>query len=228
MKALFFDAGPVITLVMARLSWMLPALKEKFDGEFYITPAVKHELVDRPLQTKRFQFEALQVMKLINDGVFTVYQEVPEKQVKQLLTLANKSFKVKGKTMDIIQQGEMEAIATAHGLPDAAVVMDERTLRLFVEKPQCLEELLEHRFKRDIVANPEKMQQFQSVVSGVTIIRSIELIALAYKFGMLQGYLPKQPRAKEMLLNAVFWAAKTNGCAVTAHEIEELKHLLLK
>ena len=45
---LFFDAGPVISLVMSRLAWLLPDLKKQFGGKFYITPAVKNELVDRP------------------------------------------------------------------------------------------------------------------------------------------------------------------------------------
>ena len=29
-KILFFDAGPVISLVMSRLPWILPELKRKF------------------------------------------------------------------------------------------------------------------------------------------------------------------------------------------------------
>ena len=52
MKALFFDAGPVITLVMARLVNVLPLLKAKYGGKFYITPAVHKELVERPISEK--------------------------------------------------------------------------------------------------------------------------------------------------------------------------------
>ena len=55
-KVLFFDAGPIISLVMSRMWWVLPKLKKEFGGTFYITPAVKFELVERPLQTKRFAF----------------------------------------------------------------------------------------------------------------------------------------------------------------------------
>ena len=39
-KILFFDAGPVITLIMSRLSWILPELKKQFKGKFYLTPSL--------------------------------------------------------------------------------------------------------------------------------------------------------------------------------------------
>ena len=84
-KSLFFDTGPIISLVMSRLIWILPKLKEKFQGNFYITPAVKYELVDRPIGVKRFEFEALQTMKLINDGVLEIYDDIPDKEVTNLL-----------------------------------------------------------------------------------------------------------------------------------------------
>ena len=132
-KALFFDAGPIITLVMSRLIWILPKLKEKFGGKFYITPGVKTELVERPLGIKRFEFEALQVMKLIRDGTLEVYDKVPKSRVEQLQNLANSSFKIKNKNMDIIQTGEMEAVTCALQTNASAVVMDERTLRLLIE-----------------------------------------------------------------------------------------------
>ena len=55
-KILFFDAGPIITLVMSRLIGILPDLKKKMNGKFYITPAVHKELIERPLMIKRFEF----------------------------------------------------------------------------------------------------------------------------------------------------------------------------
>ena len=61
MKSLIFDAGPIISLATNNLLWILEPLKNKFDGKFYLTDAVKRELVDRPLETKKFKFEAIQV-----------------------------------------------------------------------------------------------------------------------------------------------------------------------
>jgi hypothetical protein len=227
MKALFFDAGPVITLVLSRMGWLLPKLKEKFGGEFYITPAVKYELVDRPLTTKRFQLEALEVMKMIREGVFTIYDKVPEKKVNALKNLANSSFKLGNKNMDVIQAGEMESVACALQI-NAAVVMDERTLRLFIENNSEMQSLLEHRFKKKVTAHHEKMNFFSEQLKGITIIRSIELVAVAYKRGLLNSYIPPLKNGKSSLLKAVFWATKFNGCAVTEHEIIELEKYILK
>jgi len=138
---------------MSRLVWILPELKKKFGGKFYITPAVKLELVERPLGIKRFEFEALQVMKLIKDGVLEVYDKVPKSRVQQLQNLANSSFKIGSKNMDIIQTGEIEAVTCALQTNASAVVMDERTLRLFIENNKNMEKLLEIRFMIYVIAD---------------------------------------------------------------------------
>ncbi|MBS3127164.1 hypothetical protein J4228_03295 [Candidatus Woesearchaeota archaeon] len=226
-KILFFDAGPIISLVMARVSWILPELKKKYGGKFYITPAVKKEVIERPLQVKRFEFEALQVLKLIRDGVLEVYQDVPQQKVSSLIALANNSFKVKDKGVDIIQSGEMESVACALQTDAEAVVMDERTLRLFIENNKEMQKLLEMRFKKKVVSDVSKMTQFSKALKDVTIIRSIELVGISYRLGLLDPYIPDQKDGREVLLDAVLWAAKYNGCAVHDHEIEEIKKSLL-
>ncbi|HIH11179.1 TPA: hypothetical protein HA241_03250 [Candidatus Woesearchaeota archaeon] len=226
-KALFFDAGPVITLVISRLSWILPLLKKKFGGEFYITPAVYYELVERPLLVKRFKFEALQVLKMIKDETLVIYEDVPQKKVDQLISLANNTFSIKGKSLDIIQEGEMESLASALESNASAVVMDERTLRLFIENKDAMQHLLGHRFNAEISINRENLNSFASQTKGVPIIRSIELIATAYTLGFLKDYVPPRKGGKEILLDSVLWAAKYNGSAVTESEVEEIKKKLL-
>ena len=225
-KVLFFDTGPIISLVMSRLDWILPKLKEQFGGKFYITPSVRRELIERPITIKRFQFEALQVLKLISDGVLEIYDKIPTKEVNVLINLANSSFKIGNKTMDIIQEGEMESLASALKL-NAGVVIDERTIRLFVENNKGMEKLLERRFHKNVTPNLTKMNQFSKELSKVKIIRSIELVSVAYKLGILNDYIPKLRGGKRILVNSILWSTKYNGCAVTPHEIEEIKKLLL-
>lgn len=227
-KIIFFDTGPIISLVMSGLVWILPKLKEQFGGKFYITPAVKRELIERPIKVKRFEFEALQALKLVREGVLEIYEEVPYKKVKELENLADTSFSIKNKNLDIMQSGEMEAVASALKLGAEAVVMDERTLRLFIENSQEMEKLLEFRFKRDITSNPAKIKQFSQQLRGIKIIRSIELVGIAYKLGLLDDYIPKLKEGKKTLLDAVLWSTKFNGCAVTPREIEELQRYFLK
>lgn len=224
---LFFDAGPVISLVMSRLGWLLPLLKKQFNGQFYITPAVKLELVDRPLQVKRFEFEALEVSKMIRERVFEVYDAVPKKRADMLIHLANSSFRADNKTVDVIQKGEVESAACCLEL-GVPIVMDERTLRLFIESPEEMKNLLETRFNKEVSVDEIKMREFSTLLQGITIIRSIELVGVAYRLGLLNDYILAQKEGKGMLLDAVLWPTKYNGCSVTEHEIEELKGYLLQ
>src|SRR3989344_3120256 len=227
-KALFFDTGPIITLVMSRMVWILPELKKKYGGKFYITPSVKRELVTRPMDIKRFQFEALQALKLIKDGVLEVYDDVPQKEVERLHALANNSFKISNKNMEVVQSGEIESVVCALQAGAEAMVMDERTMRLFIENNKEMKALLERRFNKAVSVDAEKMKQFSKEFAGVKIIRSIELIGVAYKMGLLDSYVPGQKNGRETLVEAVLWAAKYNGSAVTEHEVEEIKDFLLK
>lgn len=226
-KILFFDAGPIISLVMSRLEWILPELKKKFNGKFYITPAVEYELVERPITIKRFQFEALQVLKLIREGTLEVYKEVPAEKARELENLADSSFHIGKKNIDLMQRGEMESVASALKTNADAVVVDERTLRLFIENSSEMEKLLERRFQRDVIAVPQMMKQFSRQLHGISIIRSIELVSAAYKMGLLNPYVPQRKEGKEILLESVLWATKFNGCAVTGQEVEEIKEYLL-
>jgi hypothetical protein len=226
-KILFFDTGPIISLVMSRLVWILPELKKKFGGRFYITPSVQRELIERPLEVKRFEFEALQVMKLIKDGVLEIYDNVPKKQCSQLLDLANQSFKINNNYIDIIQSGEIESVVCALQTDAQAIVMDERTLRVMVEDINNLKHLLERRFNSEVAPNNDNLKRFSLQVKGIKIIRSIELISVAYKMGLLNDYLPA-PGGKEVLVDSVLWAAKYNGCAVTDEEVEQIKGYLIR
>ena len=226
-KIFFFDAGPIISLMISRLIEFLPELKKQSGGKFYITPAVRKELVERPLSIHRFEFEALQVMKYINDGVLEIYDQVPNRKVADLSALANNSFSIKGKPMDVIQSGEMESVASALEL-GATVVMDERTLRLFIEKPTGMAKLLEGRFRSKVVVNKDKMKAFQKQLENIQIIRSIELAGVAYKMGLLDSYIPQQKDGKSVLVESVLYATKYGGCAVTENEIEEIKEMLLE
>ena len=227
-RKIFFDTGPIITLVMSRLIWILPELKKRYGGKFYITPSVKRELITRPMDIKRFQFEALQALKLINDGVLEVYEDVPEKEVARLHAIANCSFKIGNQNMEVVQSGEIESVVCALKAGAEAIVMDERTLRLFIENNREMKSLLERRFKRSVSVDVEKIKQFSKELGNIQIIRSVELVGVAYKMGLLDSYIPAQKDGRSLLVESVLWAAKYNGAAVTEHEVEEIKAYLMK
>ena len=91
--SIFLDSGPVISLSMNSLLWVLEALQKQPNISFSIVSSVKREIMDRPLATKKFKFEALQVERLIEQGTLKVIDK-PEFKSKalQLLDLANNAL----------------------------------------------------------------------------------------------------------------------------------------
>ena len=55
MKSIVFDAGGIISLTINDLLWLLEPLKKRFKGDFYISKAIKKEIVDKPLTTNQLQ-----------------------------------------------------------------------------------------------------------------------------------------------------------------------------
>src|SRR3989338_306442 len=107
-RALVFDAGPIISLVTSNLLSTLELLKEQYKGKFVLPESVKFELVDEPLQTKKFMFEAMQVQRLISIGVFEVAEDDDVKQLTlEMHNLANSCFLANGRPLQIVQYGEM-------------------------------------------------------------------------------------------------------------------------
>jgi len=229
MKSLFFDSGPLMSLTMNNLLGILQPLKEKFGGEFYITPAVKKELVERPLEIKRFEFEALQILKLLREGTLKLYEK-PLKGVIDLSAYANKSIiaKDKGCCMEIIHGGELETVAASLQEGNDTVAIDERTIRLLMENSEELKSLIEARLHEKVILDKKMANQFQSLIKGMKVIRSAELVGMAYQFGILNNYLPPLKSGREILLDSVLWGLKLKGCAIIGEEIEELKRVLLK
>ena len=86
MKALIFDTSSIISIVTNDLLNVLVRLKEKFNGEFYITKEVKRELIDYPIKSKKFKLEALVLEKFLNDKqIKLLYNLNLEKKCKGLL-----------------------------------------------------------------------------------------------------------------------------------------------
>ena len=67
----------------------------------------------------------------------------------------------------------------------------------------------------------------QERLGGISIIRSAELATAAFSLGLFDDLIPKMQKGKELLLDAVLWGVKSNGCAITENEIEEIKKMML-
>jgi len=223
MKSIFFDAGPVISLSTNNLLWILKELKNKFGVKFYLSYSVKRELIDVPYHSKKFKFEALQVMKVVEDGVFELVPvETTAELTRELLFLANNSFFAKKSPIRIVHEGEIDSISGAIIMQSDAVAIDERTTRLLIEDWQSLMELLQKKLHTKIEVNFENLNKFLEKTKGMKIIRSAELAVIAYENGMLDSYLPAVKDAEKELLDGVLWGIKLNGCSLSSEEIEKV------
>ncbi len=223
MKSLVFDAGPIISLTTNNLLWMLSPLKKLFGGEFFIPSCVRKELVERPLVTKKFKFEALQVEAQIETGVLKEisHHELGE-QTNELYRLANRIFSAHNTPITILQIGEVETLAGAMLLKADAAVVDERITRTLLEEPDHLKKVLGKKLHTNVTVDRNALRDFTKKTRHVNIIRSTELAVVAYEKGILDKYIVNIPNAKTALLEGILWGLKLNGCSISEEEINSL------
>ncbi len=221
MKALIFDSSPLITLTMNGLDSLLPELKKLFNGKFIITNEVKYEVIDRPITIKKFELEALKIKKLLDDKIL----ELPESlgiestlvssQSQEVIRKINSSFISNSHLIHLIDSGEASCLALSELLAsrniENAVVIDERTTRMFLENVSNLKKLMEDKLHT-------RIQVSQVSLPRIKFIRSAELAYLAYKNNLINLKNPK-------LLEALLYAVKFKGCSISIREIEELQKL---
>ena len=220
MRALVFDAGSVISLTLNNLLWILEPLKKKFQGDFFITPSVKEELFDKPIQTKKFKFEAIQVKELTDKKILEILDEKKElsDMTNRLSFYANNSFQAWGSYIKIVHEGEIQSLALTKIRDADALVVDERNVRMLIEDPESLAAMMKKRLHTYIRVDKENIKKFQQMVQGIKIIRSIELVAIAYEVGMFEKYGVE----KKEVLDAVLWGVKLKGCSVSEEEIDQI------
>jgi len=227
MKAIIFDSGTLISLSINGLLGELAELKKMFRGKFLITGDVKKEVIDRPMSIKKFELEALRIRDLLNKKVLEMPSSTGideaelEKKKEEIKNMANSSFFARGKEIHLIDSGEASCLALSRILNDKkitnAIAVDERTARMLGEKPENLQGLLDKKLHARVDFKKENFKFF----SGFKFIRSSELVYVMYKKGIinLDG---------ADTLDALLWAVKLNGCAISSEEIEEIKRMSQK
>jgi predicted nucleic acid-binding protein len=207
------DAGSLISLSLNCMLPIITELSEKTD--FVIPKGVYDEIITNPHNIKRFKLGSLKFSALVKEGVIAV-EEPDAKLAGQILDLSNRIYWVKKHPLSIIQRGEAEALAMCVG--GGTLLIDERTMRLLVEHPASMVSLLRKRMNRNVHEDPKRLSEFQSLVGQVPIIRSSEVIAVAYERGILEKYFRGERRE---VLESCLWALKFSGCALTHDEIQE-------
>jgi hypothetical protein len=204
---------------------VLEPLKSRFGGTFYITPEVYKELIDKPLSTHKYKFEALQILPLISKGILTVADgKMIDRTTEELHTLANHCFSAQGNYMTLIHRAETQVLACAIENKCDTIVVDERITRMLVEQPRLLEQHLERKLHTDVKIDAKAMKKISDQVGHLKVIRSFEIVTVAYELGLLDVFALKDeekviPRIKEAVLEGVLWGVKLSGCAVREDEI---------
>ncbi|HLC31615.1 MAG TPA: hypothetical protein VJK51_03025 [Candidatus Nanoarchaeia archaeon] len=225
-KALIFDSGTIINLSMNGLLYILEELKKTYKGYFLITNAVKYEIVDRPSGVFRFELGALMVQKLLDEQILQLPESLQisnttiQEKTKVLMQAANHLLTVKERPIPIVSEAEISCLALADELKkkkiDTLIGIDERTTRLLVEDPQALVQLI-----ADKVHARVSLIGTNTEFKGYKIIRSTELVYIAYKKNIV-------PLTGKKVLEALLYATKFKGSAVSFEEIEQLKKEELK
>lgn len=223
MKTLIFDTGPIISLVTNNLLWILEPLKKQFNGDFIISKSVKKELIDKPLTSKKFKFEALFVQTFIKKNIINITNQDILVKTNSLLKLANQIYIAGKKPMHIVDRAEMETLALASQLNSRAIVIDERTTRLLMENPKKLAKLFSKKLHTKIKINMKTLREFQKQAGKISIIRSVDLLIYAFEKNMLDKFIPDSN--KKELLDALIWGVKTRGCSIAVEEIHKIMKL---
>jgi len=222
MKSLVFDTSTIITLAMNNLLWMLEPLKKQFKGMFYISSSVRREIIDNPLESKKFRFEAMQVRSEIAKGNMALYDDTSfASDVKETELIVNHIFYARGNPITILQMGEIGALVLAEKIKADALVVDERSTRLIVESPKLLQKILHDRLHTNVTIDGKNLRLFQDRFGKLMVLRSVELAVIAYEIGVLDRYATQKGKGRDVL-EAVLWGMKLRGCSVSEDEIEEI------
>jgi len=218
MRSLVFDSGPIISFTLNNLLWLLPPLKKKFNGRFIIAGETKKELVDRPLASKKFKFEAYQIIELLSQGILEV-EEINKTETDRILEIANSCFSCNNQDIQIIHRADAEGLILTKQQSLKCFVVDERTERLLIENPLRLRQVLERRLQKRLSMNEEAIDKFIAYAKGVTLLRSTEIATIAFELGLLDKYAVN---GKRDVLDAVLWGLKLNGCSISREEIQDI------
>jgi hypothetical protein len=180
---------------------------------------VEREVVAKPLslKTKEYSLSALRIKELLLRKTLSVINDDIDDRVKNLLNIANNIFFARGKPLSIVHFAEMEIIAIAQKLNINIIVIDERTTRFITESPISYTKHLESELNFSILINKKNLSAFQEIASNLKIIRSSEILILAYQL----GYFDSFKSLKKDFLEAGLYSLRYSGCSLSFGEIEK-------
>ena len=215
MKRIVCDSSSLIALSSTCLTWIL----DKFEVDFLIPHYVRKEIIDNPMNSKRYSFDAMRNGLLI--GSTLKVEKTDPKLRDKIIKLSNSLLVHKGKPIEIIQYGEADALALAISEKIDAVLVDEKNTRLLIENIEILKRVVQKRTRKTITINDAVAREMSSMLGHLKVLRSTELVAVAIKRGLLDWPYPKKDLARSILR-----ALKYSGCSISSGEILELANII--
>ncbi|HII39052.1 TPA: hypothetical protein HA318_03565 [Candidatus Micrarchaeota archaeon] len=185
---------------------------------FIVPPSVYQEIIANPLKISCFEFSAVRLRKVVEDGVAieaTAFEL--KKRTREVMAAVNNCVRVNDKPLALLHEGEAQCLAAYWVFDVIALAIDEKTTRLLVENPQKLVQILKEERVGELEVDEKALARFKEVTFGVKIIRSVELIAVAAEKGFFRQYKQFENQA----FHAALLAMRRAGCSLTDKELKE-------
>ncbi len=218
-KDILCDSSSLISLGDACMLDVLSLFSKKYEVNFIIPKGVEKEIVERPLtiKMKAYQYSAMRLKREIEKRILVKVDIDTETEGKKLLKIANSIFFARGRPVHLIDMGEAEMIILAHKLRIRTLLMDERTTRMLIEAPFTLKEHLERELRVNVMLNKENYSYFSDYTKDMRVVRSVDLVALAYKAGYFEEKFGDE---SFKAFSAALYKLKYSGCSVSFEEIK--------
>jgi hypothetical protein len=216
------DSSTLIALAETGTLDALAFLKAKAGARFFVPPAVIFETIQRPEDITAFAFSAFKIERALEEGTLerTPGRRAPVR-TKDVLRHSNNVFSVNRQPLKILHVGEAEALAAYGEMQAQAILVDEKTTRLFIEDPALLQQSLEHEYRGNVKRNADALDSLKKLLSGMNCIRSAEILAIAFE----KGYFEPFGRNEEKAFHSALFAVRKAGCSITTHELLEYQEL---
>lgn len=219
-NSLVCDSSSLISLTDAGLLGALMMIRNEMKGELLITEGVIDESINTPIKKPEYAFSAIRIKRALKSGAFKIVK-YNKNTYDEVMRITNNMFYT-DHPFHLVNHGEAEMIAAAIDNGVKFVLMDERTTRMLIESPLELKKHIENEFRIRINVNDILFNRFKEMTSGISTIRSTEILALAKS----KGYFKKFMEMETDAYRAALYALKFNGCSISFDEIEELARIV--
>ncbi len=221
-KLIICDASSLISMTESCMFGIIEELSNVYGVDFYLSPKVKFECIDNPIKMRSHALTAVRLKAALQRGSLKLTQESKHAEINRILDISNKVFRIGRFPLRIMHLGEADMIATAKSLGTKNILIDERTTRMLVEDSEKLRKHMEREFRKKVEINENYLQKFSEIAGDLNIVRSSELVMMAYEMGHFRKYGKLEKKTVESSL----YGLKFNGCGISFSEIDEFCNMI--